>query len=316
MRFKKIYVAGENGLVGSNIIRHLKDTEANIISTNSSTLDLRNRVAVEQFFDQNKPDCVILVAAKHGGIGAYANSPVEYFEDNLQICSNVIRCAYEFGVERLINIGASCVYEEKKGGLLKECDYDNSAVQKSTEPYGLAKLCGIKLCEYYNQEKGTEFVSVLPTNLYGNGIGYTLDESSVLPSMLKRFYHAKQNELKRTVIWGDGKVHREFLHISDFVRAISLLINTDELKYTLYNLGSGEVVSINELATMVADIVGYHGEIVNDLSKPNGANRGVLECSRIHELGWEPKIFLYEGIREMYLNWENGLRITNNLKKN
>lgn len=301
---EKIYVAGENGLVGSGLVRSLRADGKYVISTNSSALDLRDSAKVREFFRAERPDRVVLVAAKHGGIGAYQNEPFEYLNDNVLIFGNVIRASYEFNVKRLINIGASCVYEGAAGQILREEDYDKSAVQKPTEPYGLAKLYGMKLCEYCNMEKGTSFISVLPTNLYGNGIGYRLDSSSVLPAMIERFHKAKIERAEQTAIWGDGKAHREFLHVRDFVKAISLLLFADTLPYTMYNIGSGEQVTVHELARLVAEVVGYRGRIVNDLSKPNGAERGILSCERIRSLGWRPEIPLKEGLTELYANWQ------------
>ena len=302
MSDEKIYIAGENGLVGSQLIRSLKAAGKNIVSTTSDKLDLRDSEKVHNFFNSERPDHVVLVAARHGGIGEYQQNPVEYLDDNVRIFGNVIRTSYEFGVKRLINIGASCVYEGTAGQLLREADYDKSAVQKPTEPYGIAKLYGMKLCEYYNREKGTEFISLLPTNLYGDGLGYHVDESSVLPAMLRRFHIAKLEGKECVKIWGDGKSHREFLHVRDFVEAISVLLLTDEIPYTMYNIGSGEVLTINELAVMVAQIVGYAGEIFNDLSKPSGADRGILDCSRIRQMGWKPRISLLQGVSELYAN--------------
>lgn len=172
---KKIYIAGKNGLVGSKLLKELEIKGYNVFSTDSKALDLRDFQAVRDYFEMNRPDYVVLVAAKHGGIEEYENSPVEYLEDNVLISGNVVKCAYEYNIKRLINIGASCVYRTGKADLLKEDEYDESPVQKPTEPYGLAKLYGMKLCEYYNRQKGTQFISVLPVNLYGDGVGYKLD---------------------------------------------------------------------------------------------------------------------------------------------
>lgn len=302
MTKNKIYVAGERGLVGTNLVRWLKALSLDVISTNSDILDLRNRAATERFFHQARPDSVVLVAARHGGIGAYQEKPVEYLEDNIQIFSNVIHCCYQFNVKRLINLGASCVYEGVYGSCPKEEDYDKHMVQKPTEPYGIAKLYGMKLCEYYNREKGTEFISLLPTNIYGDGLGYRVDESSVLPAMLRRFHMAKAEGKNSVEIWGDGTSHREFLHVRDFVKAISMLLLADEMPYTMYNVGSGEAMTINELANTVAQVVGYTGNILNDLSKPGGADRGVLDCSRIRQSGWKPEVSLRQGVSELYAN--------------
>lgn len=302
MAGNKIYVAGERGMVGTSLIRHLKELSLDVVSTNSDMLDLRDRAATERFFSAARPDRVVLVAAHHSGIGAYQSRPAEYLEDNMLICSNVIDCCCRFNVKRLVNIGASCVYKNAPGELLREEEYDRQMVQKPTEPYGLAKLYGMKLCEYYNLEKGTEFVSLLPTNLYGDGVGYRIDESSVIPAMLRRFHMAQKAGKSSVEIWGDGKAHREFLHVRDFAKAVSMLLLAQDLPYTMYNVGSGISLTINELAGLVAQTVGYKGKIVNDLSKPNGADRGILDSSRLRQMGWAPEIPLAQGLQELYAN--------------
>ncbi len=302
MARNRIYVAGERGLVGVNLTRYLRQLHLDFVSTGSDMLDLRNREATDRFFAKTRPDLVVLVAARHGGIGVYQAQPVETLEDNVLISGNVIRCCFEYGVKRLIYIGASCVYPGLYGTSLHEEDYDKQMVQKPTEPYGLAKLYGMKLCEYYNREKGTEFISVLPVNLYGDGMGYRMDETSVLPSLLRRFHTAKEEQRDSVEIWGSGEVHREFLHARDFSKAVTALLLADRLDHTMFNVGSGEELTINELAALIAKIVGFHGKIVRNFGKPGGSDRGILDCGRIRQLGWAPEISLERGLTELYRN--------------
>ena len=275
----KIYLAGKNGLLGSSIRTYYKDKDVDLRTT--------------------QPDVMILSAAKHGGVASYMNSPLEYYRDNLLISLNSINAAAENGVERLINIGASCVYAEGLKGPLTENMLFAGPVQKPTESYGMAKAVGMKLCEYYNSCMGLKYTSVLPPNLYGDGEGYTPDLSSVLPAMMDRFHNTVVNGTDTVTIWGSGRVRREFLHVQDLVKAIDVLIDTD-FSEPYVNIGASEMCTINQLAELMKEVTGYRGEIIHDLSKPEGAQREQLDCTKISSLGWKPKIDLRQGLLQRY----------------
>lgn len=300
----KICIAGGHGLVGTALVRRLKNDGYDFSASADKGIDLRDYNKIRAFFEFEKPSCVILVAAKHGGISEYESKPVEYFRDNLLICLNVITAAFDAGIEKLINIGASCVYASDPKGIYKEENYDMQAVQKSTEPYGIAKLTGMKLCEYYNREYGTNYISLLPVNIYGDGNDYKIDYSSVLPAMVQRFYKAKREGLHYVEIWGDGKNTREFLFVDDFIDAVKLVIDIDNLPAHMFNIGGIENITINDLAKMIAEVVGFEGEIRNDLTKPGGSSRGRIEISRIMKLGWKPKTSLKDGITRFYEHYQ------------
>lgn len=307
----KICIAGGHGLVGTALVRRLKSDGYDYWASADSGLDLRDYEKTRAFFETRKPDCIILVAAKHGGIEEYNSKPVEYFRDNLLICTSVITAAFDAGVKKLINIGASCVYGSDPSVVYQEEDYDKQAVQINTEPYGLAKLSGMKLCEYYNKEYGTDYISLLPVNMYGDGKGYKIDYSSVLPALVDRFHKAKVDGMDYVEIWGDGKNTREFLYVDDFVDAVEQIVDIDAVPYHMFNIGGYENLSINDLAKTVADVVGYKGEIKNDLSKPSGSSRGTIETSRIAELGWKPKTSMHDGLAMFYDNYRRQMEEQN-----
>lgn len=296
-----IYLAGKNGLVGNALCEYYKHLNEQFIATSSAEVDLTNTQQTMDFIEKVKPDVIILSAAKHGGIKSYSENPLEYYRDNVAISTNVINAAAKNGVKTLINIGASCVYAEEIRGPLKEEHLFWGPVQKATEPYGLAKAVGMKLCEYYNTCRGLRYISLLPVNLYGDGIGYQVDTSTVIPAMMSRFHDAVMKNYNHVDLWGSGLVKREFLHVSDFVEAIHTIIkSTFHAPYI--NIGYGEMHTINDVAEIIREISGYSGEIVHDLSKPEGAQRERLDCSKIYSLGWQPKIKLREGLRNLYCN--------------
>ena len=299
----RVCVAGGKGLVGTALIQRLKKGGYDFVASADYGIDLRDYMSTCEYFRKVKPDIVILVAAKHGGINEYKIKPVEYFKDNILICTNTISAAFDSGVKRLINIGASCVYGSDSEYVYSENDYDKEAVQKSTEPYGLAKLAGMKLCEYYNREFKTEYISLLPVNMYGNGNGYNIDYSSVIPSMVRRFHNAKVNNLDSVDVWGDGKNTREFLFVDDFIDAIEVVLRAENLTTYMFNVCGYESVTINKLASIIADIVGYTGEIFNDLSKSSGSKRGRLDSTKIRGLGWSPKTNIRDGLAQFYRNY-------------
>ena len=295
----KIYLAGKNGLVGSAICKYYKDKNIELLATTSAELDLRSHGQISDYLRATRPDVMILSAAKHGGVESYMKSPLDYYKDNLLISVNSINAAAENGVEKLINIGASCVYAEGLKGPLTEDMLFAGAVQKATEPYGMAKAAGMKLCEYYNSCRGLKYISVLPPNLYGDGAGYTPDMSSVLPAMMERFHNAVVSGMDSVTIWGSGTARREFLYVHDLVKAIDILINSD-FSEPYVNVGATEMYTVNQLAELMKEITGYSGEIIHDLSKPEGAQREKLDCTKISSLGWKPEIDLRRGLLRRY----------------
>lgn len=297
----RVYLAGKRGLLGSALCSFYQRQDVEFTATSSAEVDLRNQKQTEEFIKFTRPDVIILSAAKHGGIGSYQSAPLETYRDNLAIAMNALNAAAENDIRQVIYIGASCVYSEGQKGPLTENMLFTGPVQRSTEPYGMAKAAGMKLCEYYNRCRGLRYISVLPPNLYGDGVGYKPDMSSVLPGMMDRFHEAAEKEKKTVSIWGSGNARREFLHVQDLVRAIDMVINSD-FSEPYINISGPEMYTINEVAGVMAQVCGYKGEIVHDLTKPDGAQREKLDHSKITSLGWQPEIGLYEGLQGMYRN--------------
>jgi GDP-L-fucose synthase len=296
----KIYVAGHRGLVGSAIMRKLKkEGYNNLIYRTSSELDLRRQEKVEEFFEEEKPEYVILAAAKVGGIQANDTYSAEFLYDNLMIETNVINAAYQNNVEKLLFLGSSCIYPKFSDQPMKEDYLLSGKLESTNEGYAVAKITGIKLCEHYNKQYGTNFISAMPTNLYGPNDNFDLETSHVLPALIRKFHEAKVNNEDEVVIWGTGKPRREFLHVDDL--ADSLLFLLDNYSGDQFvNVGVGKDISILELAELIKDIVGFEGQIVNDLSKPDGTPRKLLDVTRLNDLGWEAQISLEEGIKDTY----------------
>lgn len=297
----KIYLAGKRGLVGNALCKYYQHSNEQFLATSSVEVDLTNAQQTMDFIRSITPDVIILSAARHGGVKSYSDNPLEYYRDNVAISTNVINAAAESGVKTLINIGASCVYAEGIRGPLKEEFLYLGPVQKATEAYGLAKAVGMKLSEYYNTCRGLRYVSLIPVNLYGDGIGYQVDKSTVIPAMMGRFHDAVIQNSSKVDLWGSGMAKREFLHVSDFVEAIHKVISST-YSAPYINIGCGEMYTINDVAEIIARISGYSGEIVHDLSKPEGSQRERLDCSRINSLGWQPQIKLREGLQNLYNN--------------
>lgn len=292
----KIYVAGHNGLVGSAIMRRLiADGYTNIIVRSSSELDLRNQQAVQNFFTTEKPDYVFLAAAKVGGIHANNTYPAQFIYDNLMIETNVIHEAYCHGVKKLLFLGSSCIYPRDCLQPIKEEYLLTSSLEKTNEAYAIAKIAGLKLCEYYNKQYGTNFIAVMPTNLYGPNDNFDLATSHVLPALLVKIYRAHINALPECEVWGTGEVFREFLHVDDLAHAVLLLMNNYDGS-EIINIGSGEDLSIRDLVNTIKDIVGYGGDIVWNSSKPNGTPRKLLNIDKLKSMGWNPLISLSDGI--------------------
>ena len=296
----KIYIAGHRGMVGSAILRRLEAAGyKHFALANSSELDLRNQLAVNDFFHAEKPDYVFLAAAKVGGILANDTYRAEFLYDNLMIEANVIHAAYLTGVKKLMFLGSSCIYPKFAPQPLREDALLTGLLEPTNEPYAIAKIAGIKLCDAYRAQHDCHFISVMPTNLYGPNDNYHPQNSHVLPAMLRRFHQAKRDKLPEVTIWGTGTPRREFLHVDDLADACyHLMEQFDEPGFV--NIGTGEDISILELAQMVSQIVGYTGVIQHDLSKPDGTPRKLMDVSKLHALGWKARINLEDGIRLVY----------------
>ena len=293
----KIYVAGHKGLVGSALVRYLIESGyTNLITRTSSELDLRNQEAVRTFFEQEKPDYVFLAAAKVGGIHANNTYPAEFIYDNLAIQTNVIHEAYQHGVKKLVFLGSSCIYPRNCAQPIKEEYLLTSSLEKTNEAYAIAKIAGLKLCEYYNKQYGTQFIAVMPTNLYGPHDNFDLEFSHVIPALLVKMYNAYKNKSPQCEVWGTGNPLREFLHVDDLAKAVVLLMNTYEGD-SIVNIGSGTDLSIRELVMLIKEIVGYNGEIVWKSSQPDGTPRKLLNIDILTSMGWAPTISLEDGLR-------------------
>jgi len=294
----KIYVAGHRGLVGSAIVRALFDVGyTNIIVRSSAELDLRNQQAVNDFFAQEQPEYVFLAAAKVGGIHANNTYPAQFMYDNLTIQSNVIHAAYMHNVKKLLFLGSSCIYPRDCPQPIKEEYLLTSSLEKTNEAYAIAKIAGLKMCEYYNKQYGTQFIAVMPTNLYGPNDNFDLVSSHVIPALIRKIYTAHKNNDAQCEVWGTGKPRREFLHVDDLAQAVLLLMNSYNGN-EIVNIGSGEDLPIAELVTLIKNIVGYQGEIVWNSSKPDGTPRKLLDVSKLKAMGWLPRISLYDGLTE------------------
>jgi GDP-L-fucose synthase len=296
----KIYVAGHNGMVGSAIWKALSaDGFKNLLGRSSGELDLRDQRAVTDFFSDEKPDYVFLAAAKVGGILANNLYKADFIYDNLAIEANVIKAAHDAGVRKLMLLGSSCIYPKFAPQPIREDSLLTGVLEPTNDAYAIAKIAGIKLCQSFHEQFGDNFISVMPSNLYGYGDNYHPQNSHVLPALIRRFHEAKTGQLPEVVIWGTGKPRREFLFADDLAAACVFLMKGYESP-DIINIGTGSDVSIQELANLVAHAVGYHGAIKNDLSKPDGTPRKLLDVSRIHALGWKHKTELKEGINLAY----------------
>lgn len=303
----KIYIAGHRGMVGSAILRLLqKEGYTNIILRTSSELDLTRQADVEAFFAKEKPDYVFLAAAKVGGIVANNTYRAEFIRQNLEIQNNVIHNAYLNKVKKLMFLGSSCIYPKFAEQPLKEDYLLTGLLEHTNEPYAIAKIAGIKMCEAYRDQYGCNFISVMPTNLYGPNDNYDPQNSHVLPALLRKFHEAKKMNLPTVSIWGSGSPKREFLHVDDLAEACLFLMNEYNEKLFL-NVGTGEDLSIKELALLIKDIVSYEGRLEFDSSKPDGTPRKLMDVSRLHRLGWKHKIELKEGIKRVYEDVKDSL---------
>jgi len=304
----KIYVAGHNGLVGSSLVRLLKTKGFNnLILKSHSELDLLNQTVTLDFFKNEKPDYVFLSAAKVGGIMANNTYPAQFIYENLQIQNSIINASYELGVKKLLFLGSSCIYPKQCSQPIKEEYLLTSPLEPTNEAYALAKIAGIKMCEYYNQQYGTDFISVMPTNLYGPNDNFDLENSHVLPALIRKFHEAKINNSQNVTVWGTGNPKREFLYVDDLAEACVFLMQNisaqdlmNKFEISFLNIGTGVDVSIKELALLIKDVVDFRGEIIWDTMKPDGTPRKLLDVSRVNSLGWKAKIKLMEGVRMGY----------------
>ena len=308
----KIYIAGHSGLVGSAVWRALeRKGYTNLIGRRSAELDLINQQAVNDFFEAEKPDYVVLVAAKVGGIHANDTYRAQFIYENLMIEANVIHAAYTSGVKKLLFLGSSCIYPKDAEQPMVEEALLTGPLEPTNEPYAIAKIAGIRLCDAYNRQYGTNFIAGMPTNMYGPGDNYHPENSHVLPALIRRFHEAKEAGLESVTCWGSGKPLREFLYSDDLGDACVFLlenVNYQDLAFTdasgtvqsHINIGSGEEVSIKELAETIAKVVGYKGDILWDTSKPDGTLRKLMDSAKLQKLGWEPRIELWQGIIRSY----------------
>lgn len=296
----KIYVAGQNGMVGSAITRRLvKEGYNNIVKRSSKELDLRNQQAVNDFFEAERPDYLFLAAAKVGGILANNTYRAEFLYDNLMIESNIIHAAYTYGTKKLFFLGSSCIYPKLAPQPLKEEYLLSGYLEYTNEPYAIAKIAGIKLCEAYRDQYGCNFISGMPTNLYGPGDNYHLQNSHVIPAMLRKFHEAKVNNASTVEIWGSGTPLREFMYVDDLADACLFLMENYEDKEFI-NIGSGEEVSIAGLAQLVKEVVRFEGNLSFDTSKPDGTPRKLMDSTKLHNLGWSQRTSLKDGLALAY----------------
>lgn len=302
-RSEKVYIAGHGGMVGSAIWRKLEgEGFTHLVGKSSSELDLRNQAAVQSFFELERPDYVFLAAAKVGGILANNSYPADFLFDNLAIESNVIHSAYRAKVKKLLFLGSSCIYPKYAEQPIKEESLLSGYLEPTNEAYAIAKIAGVKLCQAYHKQYGCRFISVMPTNIYGYRDNYHPDHSHVLPALIRRFHEAKISGKKEVIIWGTGKPLREFLFADDLADACYFLMKSYE-DSALINVGTGEEVTILELAHLIKEVVGYTGSIVFDSSKPDGTPRKLMNTSKLHNLGYQHKISLKKGITLTYLDF-------------
>lgn len=296
----KIYVAGHNGLVGSAIVRHLKKAGyTSIITRARAELDLTDRAAVREFFANEQPAFVFLAAAKVGGIMANQTYPADFIRDNLLIQTNVIDTAHEYGSKKLLFLGSSCIYPKACPQPMKEEYLLTGSLEPTNEMYSLAKIAGLKMCQAYRKQHNCNFISVMPTNIYGPYDNFDPETSHVIPAFIRRFHEVKENNAPSVTLWGTGSPRREFLHVDDLASACLLLMQTYD-QPDIINIGTGEDISIKELAEVIRAIVGYKGEILWDTTKPDGAPRKLLDVSKLHDLGFTHRIQFNEGLKETY----------------
>jgi GDP-L-fucose synthase len=315
----KVFVAGHKGMVGSALVRSLKNKDVKVITRDKAQLNLLNQTEVKSFFHQKKIDQVYLAAAKVGGICANNNFPAEFIYENLMIQTNIIHNAFLAGVKKLLILGSSCIYPKNINRPIKEQDLLTGKLEPTNEPYAIAKISGIKLCESYNRQYGKshsiDYRCVMPTNLYGPGDNYHPENSHVIPALINRFHTAKINNLSSTSVWGTGTPRREFMYVDDLANACIHIMNLDKKIYekltsptcSHINVGSGKDLTINEIANIISDIIGYNGKIIFDVSKPDGVNRKLIDSTIINSTGFKCKVTLKEGLRKTYQDYKKNI---------
>ncbi|MCX5519514.1 GDP-L-fucose synthase [Kaistia defluvii] len=302
---KRIWVAGHRGMVGSALLRRLRREPCEILTVTSGELDLRRQSATEAWIDANAPDAIVIAAARVGGIVANATHPAPFIYDNLAIATHIIEGARRAGVAKLLYLGSSCMYPREAIQPMRETALLSGPLEPTNEPYAVAKIAGLKLAESYHREYGCRFITAVPPNLYGPNDNYDPDSAHVLAALIRRFHLAKLDGSPSVTIWGTGLPMREFLHVDDLADACVLLLRRYEAPEPI-NVGSGQEISIHDLATLVADITGYSGTILTDLDRPDGTPRKLMDSSRLNSLGWRPSIGLLEGIESSYRAWLDG----------
>ena len=305
VKHNKIFVAGHRGMVGSAILRKLQGKGyTNIVSRTHHELDLLDQAAVHAFLQAEKPDYLFLAAAKVGGIQANNIYRADFIYQNLLIQANVIHSAHEAGVQRMLSLGSSCIYPRDCPQPIKEEYLLTGPLEPTNEPYALAKIAGVKMCESYNRQYGRQYVSAMPTNLYGPNDNYDLSNSHVLPALLRKAHEAKLRGDKKLEVWGSGKPMREFMHVDDMADASVFIMENESIKDGLFNVGTGTDVTIRELAETVMEVVGFEGEVAFDATKPDGTPRKLLDVSRLGSMGWKSQIGLRNGITTTYANFQ------------
>ncbi|HXT16718.1 MAG TPA: GDP-L-fucose synthase [Gemmatimonadaceae bacterium] len=296
----RVYVAGHRGLVGSALLRHLRARGfSKLIARTHEELDLENQTSVMRFFAEERPEYVLLAAAKVGGIMANNTFPADFIRSNLAVQLNVLEAAYRFDVKKLLFLGSSCIYPKHAPQPIKEEYLLSGELEPTNRPYAIAKIAGLELCRSYNRQFGTNYVSVMPTNLYGPGDNFDLQNSHVLPALLRKFHEAKTSGSPSVTVWGTGRARREFLHVDDLAAACTFVMERYDSS-EIVNIGFGEDLTIAQLAQLIAEVVGYDGEIVFDTSKPDGTPQKLLDISKLTGLGWRPTIGLQQGLRDTY----------------
>lgn len=308
----KIYIAGYKGLVGSAIKRKLEEKKySNLLYSDYEDFDLQRQEAVEKFFEKERPKYVFLAAAKVGGIWANNTYPADFIYSNLSIEVNMIHAAYKYGVRKLLFLGSSCIYPKHAPQPMKEDCLLTSPLEPTNEAYAIAKIAGLKMCRYYNEQYGTNFISVMPTNLYGPNDNYDLETSHVLPALIRKFHEAKVENKPFVELWGTGSPRREFLYVDDLAEAVVFLMEGFNYRDIgeVINIGVGEDVTIKELAETIKEIIGFRGDLKWDKSKPDGTPRKLLDVSKIKKLGWQPAISLKEGVERTYRDFLTGPKV-------
>ncbi len=296
---KKIWIAGHKGMVGSSLVREFEKTNYKILTIDKKKLDLKNQTKVEKWVKKNKPDVIIIAAAKVGGIKHNSTYPANFIYDNLTISTNIIHSAYKNKIQKLVNLGSACIYPKLCKQPIKEEYLLTGELEKTNEAYAIAKIAALKMCQYYNKQFKTNYLSLQPTNLYGYNDNFNLKSSHVLPALIRKFHEAKINKKKSVEIWGTGKATREFMFVDDLASAIKFLISK-KFKMDVINVGSGEEISIKKLAEKIKSIIEYDGKIIFNTKYPDGTPRRIVSSKKINQLGWKSKIKLNDGIKLTY----------------